>query len=364
MTAFETAAFLVTFAGLLIATYTDLKQRIVEDYISYGMIGLGLLIHLWESLSLHDWSPFYYSLGIAAATFCGGFILWRLGFWAGGDVKLFTGIAALLPFRPLFLTDQIGLAANPAFLPIFPLTVLLFSLFAMFPVGIALAAYRLHQKPAVKNKIIKDLKAQIPTNAYFAVAAAGLVEASQVYLNNSLFAIAGILVFFVLPKKIRPVAAALAFAAGIIANTPEALVSAATTFVVLEALSLVFKLSFSKEIFRTEKQISNLAEGDIVATTIYEKNNEIFVENNPDIQTIIKNLKTQTTSNDRRIICASYNAGGLENNQIQELQILAKQQKIPSTILVKESAPFVPAILAGFVLASVFGELLWKIVMP
>ena len=88
------------------------------------------------------------------------------------------------------------------------------------------------------------------------------------------------------------------------------------------------------------------------------------MENNPDIQTIIKNLKTQTTSNDRRIICASYNAGGLENNQIQELQILAKQQKIPSTILVKESAPFVPAILAGFVLASVFGELLWKIVMP
>ncbi len=358
MSIFEIAAFGIGVIGLGIATYTDLKERIVEDYISYGLIAAGLLLHLIQSILMHDWSLLLQSIGVGAITLVAGYLLWRFGFWAGGDVKLFTGIATLLPTFPQLIQST----PNPT--PLFPLAVFVFSVFAMLPVGLALAAYRLKERAQARATILEKTKKELGPNLFFAAAASGLVHFPFTLPFQSIVAIVGILLFIVLPKKTKPFIGIglLLLATWFSGITPIALWL--ETWIFLIVAGLVFKVAFSKELFRTPKSVSKLEEGDIVGLTIIEQNGEIQIQNDSDMKTIINHLKTQNTKENSTILCASWRANGLEKDEITRLQELAQQGKIPQQIPVKESAPFVPAIGVGFLVASLVGELVLKMVWP
>ena len=71
------------------AAYTDIKQRIVSDKISYGLVFFGVVFHGIESFAINNYFPLAASIGVSAATFVFGLVLWKIGLWAGGDVKLF-----------------------------------------------------------------------------------------------------------------------------------------------------------------------------------------------------------------------------------------------------------------------------------
>ncbi|MFC2174664.1 prepilin peptidase [archaeon] len=98
------ATVLLALAGLAYASFTDLKERIVPDWLSYSMVAIGLMYHL--GLSVLEWSlhPFLLSAGGAVLAFVFAYALWRIGAWAGGDVKLFTGLGALVPLVFPFIT--------------------------------------------------------------------------------------------------------------------------------------------------------------------------------------------------------------------------------------------------------------------
>ncbi|MBU2100708.1 prepilin peptidase, partial [Candidatus Micrarchaeota archaeon] len=87
MIPFSFSYFFISLLLLLIGSYTDFKERIVSNKLTYGAISLGLLIHAIESFYSND----YFILGIAVAvtiaTFIASYGLWKLGVWAGGDVK-------------------------------------------------------------------------------------------------------------------------------------------------------------------------------------------------------------------------------------------------------------------------------------
>jgi len=100
--------------GTGIAAYTDYKTGIVPDKLSHFMIASGAI------LAPIVYSDLIFVYGVAAAVFGLGFFLYSFGQIGGGDVKLFTAIALLVPYYPEVmrpLAEYIGV--NPVD-PVYP----------------------------------------------------------------------------------------------------------------------------------------------------------------------------------------------------------------------------------------------------
>lgn len=81
--------------GTAIATYTDLKDGMVYDKLTYPMILIGLVLNAYEFLLQKvDYVPFL----MAAVVFGIGYLFYYTGKVGGGDVKLFVALTLLLPF--------------------------------------------------------------------------------------------------------------------------------------------------------------------------------------------------------------------------------------------------------------------------
>jgi len=72
-----------------IAAYTDYKTGLIPDKITYSLIALGAV------LLVFDFN--FQAVLIAGAVFAIGYVFYYAGKFGGGDVKLFTGIALILP---------------------------------------------------------------------------------------------------------------------------------------------------------------------------------------------------------------------------------------------------------------------------
>jgi len=81
-------AIVIIAAG--IAAWTDLKTGEIPNWLNYPLIALGVLFNL---VFFDAWA-----LGIGAAIFAIGYLLYYSGKIGGGDVKLFSGLALVMPF--------------------------------------------------------------------------------------------------------------------------------------------------------------------------------------------------------------------------------------------------------------------------
>jgi preflagellin peptidase FlaK len=87
----------LSLAVLAIAAYTDFKSREVPDSLTFPAIALGITLHAAESAFSGSLLPILLSVSGAALALASTYALWRLGAIAGGDVKLLTALAALVP---------------------------------------------------------------------------------------------------------------------------------------------------------------------------------------------------------------------------------------------------------------------------
>ncbi|MEK6821459.1 MAG: A24 family peptidase, partial [archaeon] len=104
------ASFFLSFLGLLLASYTDFRSRIVPDWIPLALGVSGLALAAYESFLSSSFIPLLWTGGVMGATYVVAYVFWRLGAWAGGDVKLFTGLAALNPFNPFIVGSFLDLS--------------------------------------------------------------------------------------------------------------------------------------------------------------------------------------------------------------------------------------------------------------
>ena len=74
----------ITLIGLIIATFTDLKTREVPDWLSYGLIGIGLSLNLLFSFLYENYWFIISSLAGLLAFFIIALIMFYAGQW-GGD---------------------------------------------------------------------------------------------------------------------------------------------------------------------------------------------------------------------------------------------------------------------------------------
>lgn len=84
--------------ALLLGSFFDLRTGEIPEKVSYGFIALALITSIAESLASSNPSFFAYSLLAGAGFFSVGFVLFYLGQWGGGDVKLMGGIGCSLGY--------------------------------------------------------------------------------------------------------------------------------------------------------------------------------------------------------------------------------------------------------------------------
>tara|TARA_Y100000310_G_scaffold345396_1_gene464448 strand:- start:12688 stop:13812 length:1125 start_codon:yes stop_codon:yes gene_type:complete len=366
--------FLVSLLGLIIASYTDLKERIVRNKLSYSLIALGLVGHAVFAFLESDPMIFVYSAGSAVVGFGFAYLLWKMGVWAGGDVKLFTGIAALNPFNPNILlyfgVSLFGLNQTIS-LPIFFLSFFMFSVFAALPYGILISVHGLLTRSDERKKLVQDLIGKAGQTIQGSAAIVGIAW---------LLSVLGITEWMVLPllivmgliraKRIKILLVAGLLIASLYSNPIDNGVLLLTLFGLFFGLYILINLySVSKQFLKTEKRISELEEGDIIA--------ESFVESNGQVQRIvpleIKRIIKYFTNNrlqellqylqpKGRMIASSRKARGVTDEELEELNRLVKERKIQNSVLVKLSAPFVPAMLIAYLALNIGGDVLWLMV--
>ncbi len=122
--------------GVIIATFTDLRSNIIPNNLTYSMILMGVLLHLGFYLYRGGLFRAFYGILGGSIAFGIGLLLYIIGGWAGGDVKLLAALGALLPTSssPIFSTSGTTLFSR---FPLFPLTIILNGLIIVAPFIIA-----------------------------------------------------------------------------------------------------------------------------------------------------------------------------------------------------------------------------------
>jgi len=376
---FSFSYFFIALIALLIASYTDLKERIVSNKLSYGMIVLGLGLHAFQAFYFSNAMVFIVSLIITIITFACSYGLWKLGVWAGGDVKLFTGIAALMPLNFPAFSEILGIKFtlfSSISLPIFPLTLFIFSIFSMVPYGAFLALNGIRKNKVLKEKLKKDFRARIFQSLQGAALIVGLDAIISIYLIDLLLQAVLIFVLLILTgfinKKIRLILSVIVFFYALGSN----FISSITDFIYLFALFIIgyalFKLfAISRsEVLKKKVKVSELEEGLVPDKSIYLVEGKILEQEPLNMKKIIEYVKarnlpallSQLKLHGREIISAK-RAGGLTKEEIQELKKLVKEKKLSEDITVKLTAPMVPAVLIASIILGFVGDLLWNLIL-
>lgn len=91
----------ILITACIIASFTDLKKGIIPDFVTLPLIILGIGFNVFEfNLMNLNFSLMNFVPGIVV--FFAFLVLYYFGKIGGGDVKLFTGIALLIPFHQSF----------------------------------------------------------------------------------------------------------------------------------------------------------------------------------------------------------------------------------------------------------------------
>ena len=169
---YQVIPVIIALTAVCISVYTDLKERIVPNELTYSMVEIGIGFSLIYGLWIGDYLRAFYGIFGSALAFALGYIMYLTGGWAGGDVKLFSGLGALIPAY----SDAFGLSYNlvlPKFVidyPLFPLTILINSVIAVAPV---ILVYLLVSKALGKNAL--------PEKVDFEELEEGMIPAEIVY---------------------------------------------------------------------------------------------------------------------------------------------------------------------------------------
>ena len=100
---------IITILFCILATIFDVRKGIVPNWLTYSLLFFGLISNVvlaWFSSNVKFILSSIISISI---TYTITYLMWQLNIWGGGDVKLFTGIASVIPF-----------GFNIGFLNIFP----------------------------------------------------------------------------------------------------------------------------------------------------------------------------------------------------------------------------------------------------
>lgn len=87
----------ITMLFSIMAAIYDVKRNFIPDMLNYSLMAFGLFSNLILSLISTNVKFILASIISMIITYTLTYMLWKLNMWGGGDVKLFTGIATVIP---------------------------------------------------------------------------------------------------------------------------------------------------------------------------------------------------------------------------------------------------------------------------
>ena len=143
---------LALLVGTIVGVYTDMKKRYVPNFVSYSLIIIGVFGNLIISILNSSIYPFVYSIGLVGILYVASYILYRIGYWGGGDAKLLVAYGAVLPVYPELLKTIF----NPSIAP-WPFIVTLWFNISILGVGFA-ALFAVYLAIKNKNKFAPEVR--------------------------------------------------------------------------------------------------------------------------------------------------------------------------------------------------------------
>lgn len=267
---------IVTSLFCCLAAIFDVKTGIISNKLNFSLLIFGLISNLFLSVLSTNIKYILCSIISMFVTYIVTLLFWKLKIWGGGDVKLLTAIATVIPFgiNVNFLNIYPQLSVYP-----FSFTVIINSILVAFPFLLIFTGYLV-----LKNTIFNSNK-------------------------DMLF-----------------------------------------SFLNINSISLFLKLNLNKLIL-----VKDLKEGMIV-NDYYFNNEKIAILIN-DINSNLKVYKTKDNP-DFDYYFKSQSAGGITLQDMYLLKIMNAQKIISNNISIKIGFPFAPAILAGFLISVIYGDLM------
>lgn len=364
---------IIAIAACLYASYSDLKKGIIPNKLTFPLIAIGLTLNGIYAFMLGEIWIIIICAVVTGVIFALGYLFWKMGAWAGGDVKLFTALAALIPFNPALVSYQIFQVPFPVEgLYPFPLTVIINSILSILPFLLIYVFYVVaRNKPYLMDELlspVKNYQKNIILTLVITSAVNITIFISQ-QLRFQIIIISLLLIYLLslliskLPNRVKAVLVSVVTVAALFYDLKITLISIVVLFVSIIIIEIVRKLltSVSKEALQDDIPLNKLKEGMIPAYNLYQRDNdEVFV----DDKSFTDKLKKSFQNRDSSILTAPPGkrligtlAAGLTNDDIQLLKHLHQNDKITDTLRVKKGVPFAPSILIGLIISLFIGDL-------
>lgn len=360
----------ISLIALLYSTYTDFKSRMIPDWLTHGIAVVGLLIAFFQSYEAKSIDPMLLVGATTLATFLVAYGFWKLGAWAGGDVKLFTALATLNPLNYFVFGNALNLSfvwngaelLHASSLPFFMLNLFMLSVIMLMPYTALLALQALG-----KNHLRGEFVSLSKNALLRVIEHTGVIVLLSVVLQQLLLPfwllLPALFVSAFLPKLVRWLLAGLAIAGLVAQQIP--LPDALSLFAILLLVEMLLAwYGFArKHVLTYKEKISNLKEGDIPGELFLREHGKVVKGIAPSLKTIINSAKAgdvmgilHSTKQQGEVIADPASAAGLLPEQIHVLNVAVKKGEIPNEIMLKASSPFAPAVLMAFVLLQLLGD--------
>ncbi len=319
------------------ATYTDLRYGIVPNRLTFPMIGVGFAYHLGLWIYYRDVSFFIDFLRSFVSVFLVVYIFWLLGMLSAGDGKLLMALASLVPV-PL---HQSYIAWYP-----FGITYIVNSFLGVFPLLFIYGTYELIRRRKFRVDFKPKDLGKLLEGALHVFSAYSLSD----FLNPLVFFIY-FPVLYIIGKRLRIFASMIVSALYIYLQGYRAVGMAVLIFsgVILFRVILGIVGMIRKRVFVEEVPVTSLRPGDIIAEDIYQHRGEVIRASG-----IVERAKARLSGGTP---VAQARASGLEEEEIGRLKELVEEGKLENSIKLRKRMPFAPAILLGFILSLIFGDL-------
>ena len=364
---------IIAIIACLYASYSDLKRGIIPNKLTFPLIAIGLILNSIYAFMLGELWIIIVCLVVTGVIFALGYLFWKMGAWAGGDVKLFTALAALIPFNPILISYEVFQVPFPVegIYP-FPLTVIINSILSILPFLLIYVFYVVAKnKPHLMSELtspVKDYRKNIVLTLVI-TSAVNITFLITQQVGFQIIIISLILIYILslliskLPNQVKAVVVSLITVAALFYNFKITIISVIVLFISIIIIEIVRKLltSVSREALQDDIPLDELQEGMIPAYNLYQRDNdEVLVDDKSFTDKMKDSFKTRdpsilTAPPGKRLVGTL--AAGLSNEDIQLLKQLHQDGKISNKFRVKKGVPFAPSILIGLIISLFIGDL-------
>jgi archaeal preflagellin peptidase FlaK len=363
---------IIAIFSCIYASFSDLKRGIIPNKLTFPLIGIGLVLN---GIYFGFLGEFYSIIGVVIITaiiFVLGYVFWKLGAWAGGDVKLFTALAALLPFSIYLVHYEIFGKSLPYFANYpFAFTIIINSILATLPFLMLFVFYIVYKN---KRNLLSELSE--PVRDYQKNMVLSLVVSSAVtltlfltpYIPFQVIILTFIIIYLLslviskLPNRVKAVLVSIVTVYAMYTNFQVAVSGIVIIFLSITIIGIFRKLltTVNREALQDDVNIQDLKEGMIPAYNLYERDGEVYLDDKSLFTKFKEAAKTgdisSLTAPKGKLLIGAL-AAGLTKSDLDLLNKLLNEKKMEDKFRTKRGVPFAPAILIGLLISLFIGDL-------